>query len=303
MKTMYGSFYDDTEFPKASEGFVNRDSGWAQATKALTAYTDAATEAGVNYTAADIDVLTFGTDGRCTGVLAKCGANFTADRIILATRAGTAKLIADSASNRSKLQAHAPLVARAVVTGIVNLDPKDRLQCSKIPVTVHSVSLTRGELMPPTAPSSDKDPYPVKFCRDEAYKNTVKHEASRQEFFSQPDEPGQAQKQPNEALKKRVDFVKNGILDEPRKDVKFDEYRVCWDAVTPLQGFIITPHPHSQNLYYSTGGSFHGWKFMPAIGRYVVEMLDGTPDPTLVKSWAWGRGNEGNAHAHLLSTL
>jgi sarcosine oxidase/L-pipecolate oxidase len=145
MKTMYGSFYDDTEFPKASEGFVNRDNGWAQATKALTAYTDAATEAGVNYTAADIDVLTFGTDGGCMGVLVKCGANFTADRIILATGAGTAKLIANSASNRNKLQAHAPLVIRAVVTGIVNLDPKDGRQCSKIPVTVHSVSPTRGE--------------------------------------------------------------------------------------------------------------------------------------------------------------
>jgi sarcosine oxidase/L-pipecolate oxidase len=82
--------------------------------------------------------------------------------------------------------------------------------------------------MPPTAPFSDKDPYTVKFCRDEAYKNTVKHEASGQEFSSPPDEPGQAQKQPNEGLKKRFDFVKNGILCEPRKDVKFDEYRVCW---------------------------------------------------------------------------
>ncbi|KAI4647189.1 uncharacterized protein J4E79_010340 [Alternaria viburni] len=289
-KKMYGSFYDHTDFSEVGEVFVNRDSGWAEATKALTAYTDAAIEAGVKYTAADIDVLTFGTDGECTGVLTKGGENITADRIILATGAGTAKLIADSAPSRGELQVDGRLVAGAVVTGIVNLDPKKGQQYTEIPVTVHSVLPTR-------------DPYTVKFCRDEAYKNTVKHEASGQEFSSPPNEPGQAQRQPNEALKQRLELVKNGILGEPGKNVKFDEYRVCWDAVTPSQDFIITPHPHSQNLYLATGGSFHGWKFMPTIGRYVVEMLDGTLDPALAKRWAWDRENEGGAHAHLLPTI
>jgi len=82
--------------------------------------------------------------------------------------------------------------------------------------------------MPLTAPLSDQDPYTVKFCRDESYKNTIKHEASGQEFSSPPNEPGQAQRQPNEALKQPLELVKNGILGEPAKDVKFDEYRVCW---------------------------------------------------------------------------
>jgi len=82
--------------------------------------------------------------------------------------------------------------------------------------------------MPLTAPLSNQDSYTVKFCRDEAYMNTIKHEASGQEFSSPPNEPGQAQRQPNEALKQRLDLVKDGILGEPGKDVKFDEYRVCW---------------------------------------------------------------------------
>ena len=81
--------------------------------------------------------------------------------------------------------------------------------------------------MPLTAPLSDQDPYTVKFCRDEAYKNTVKHEALGQ-FSSPPNEPGQAQRQPSEALKQRLELVKNGLLGEPGKNVNFDEYRVCW---------------------------------------------------------------------------
>ncbi|KAH6865978.1 hypothetical protein BKA58DRAFT_471894 [Alternaria rosae] len=201
-KKMYSSFYDDTDFSGAEEVFVNRDSAWAEATNALTAYNDAAIEAGLKYTAADIDVLTFGTDGGGTRFLTKGGENITAHRIILGTGAITAKLIADSAPNRSELQVHGRLVVGAVVTGLVDLDPKNGQHYTERPVTVHSVLPIRGELIPITSRLSDKDPYTVKSCRDDAYKNTVKHKASGQGFSSPPGEAGQAQKQPDEGPQK-----------------------------------------------------------------------------------------------------
>ena len=37
----------------------------------------------------------------------------------------------------------------------------------------------------------------------------------------------------------------------------------------------------------ATGGSFHGWKFLPILGKYVLEMLESRLDPTLAKVWAW----------------
>ena len=144
-KEEYGSFFEHTDFSEAKDVFVNEDSGWAEAAKALTAYTDAAINSGVKYTAKEIDVLTFGTDGGCTGVLTKDGTNITADRVVLATGAGTAKLLADSAPSRKELQVNGRLVAGAVITGIVNLDPKNGQQYTKIPVTVHGVPPTRGK--------------------------------------------------------------------------------------------------------------------------------------------------------------
>ena len=42
-------------------------------------------------------------------------------------------------------------------------------------------------------------------------------------------------------------------------------------------------------MYIATCGSFHGFKFLPVIGKYVVEMLDGTLDEALVEKWAWDR--------------
>lgn len=82
--------------------------------------------------------------------------------------------------------------------------------------------------MPLTAPLSDQEPYTVKFCRDESYKNTIRHEASGQEFSVPPAESGELQTTVNRGLMQAHEIVKDGILGEPGKSVKIDKYRVCW---------------------------------------------------------------------------
>jgi sarcosine oxidase/L-pipecolate oxidase len=72
---------------------------------------------------------------------------------------------------------------------------------------------------------------------------------------------------------------------------------VIRDSVTPNQDFIISPHAACKDLYIAAGGSFHGWKFLPIIGKYVVQMLDGTLDPVLSDKWAWNRSDAGGACA------
>jgi sarcosine oxidase/L-pipecolate oxidase len=61
------------------------------------------------------------------------------------------------------------------------------------------------------------------------------------------------------------------------------------DATTPTHDFLICPHPQCARLYIATGGSFHGWKFLPIIGKYIVRMLNGTLDGPFAKRWAWDR--------------
>jgi glycine/D-amino acid oxidase-like deaminating enzyme len=72
------------------------------------------------------------------------------------------------------------------------------------------------------------------------------------------------------------------------------------DSITPNQDFIISSHPHCKNLYIATAGSFHGWKFLPVIGDYVVQLLDGKLHEDLVKRWAWDREQAGSAHGKML---
>jgi len=53
------------------------------------------------------------------------------------------------------------------------------------------------------------------------------------------------------------------------------ETRVCQYEATPDTQFVIDRHPDFDNVWLVGGGSGHGFKHGPAIGRYVVERLDG----------------------------
>jgi glycine/D-amino acid oxidase-like deaminating enzyme len=61
------------------------------------------------------------------------------------------------------------------------------------------------------------------------------------------------------------------------------------DAFTTSGDFIISPHSASPGLYVATCGNFHGWKFFPVIGKYIVQMLEGTLESELIEKWAWDK--------------
>lgn len=42
-------------------------------------------------------------------------------------------------------------------------------------------------------------------------------------------------------------------------------------------------------MYIATCGSFHGFKFFPVLGKYVIQMMENTMAPELVDKWAWDR--------------
>jgi glycine/D-amino acid oxidase-like deaminating enzyme len=61
------------------------------------------------------------------------------------------------------------------------------------------------------------------------------------------------------------------------------------DAFTTSADFIVSRHSGAKGLYVATGGNFHGFKFFPVIGKYVVQMLEGSLEANLAQKWAWDR--------------
>lgn len=143
-KGRYDGFFANADFDGVDEVFVNRKSGWAEASKALEALIDAAVAAGVKYIMGHASALTFDVMGDCTGLRLSDGRILIADKIILSTGAGTAKLLADSAPKRSELHAGNRLVAAAVITGITKVDAQEGKQYTGLPVGVHTMEGTLG---------------------------------------------------------------------------------------------------------------------------------------------------------------
>lgn len=55
----------------------------------------------------------------------------------------------------------------------------------------------------------------------------------------------------------------------------------------PKGDFIITHHPSYAGLFLATGGSGHGFKFLPVLGEKIVDAIQGRLDPELQELWAW----------------
>ena len=58
-------------------------------------------------------------------------------------------------------------------------------------------------------------------------------------------------------------------------DAPIVETRVCQYETTPDSQFIIDRHPDFDNVWLVGGGSGHGFKHGPVIGRYVVDRIKG----------------------------
>ena len=68
------------------------------------------------------------------------------------------------------------------------------------------------------------------------------------------------------------------------------------DTDTQDLHFLIDKHPKHNGLYLATGGSAHGFKFLPIIGKYVADMLELKLDPSLAETWAWRPGRQRKQH-------
>jgi glycine/D-amino acid oxidase-like deaminating enzyme len=83
--------------------------------------------------------------------------------------------------------------------------------------------------------------------------------------------------------------AKEVIFGSKHDDLGFDKFRLCWDAMSPSDNWFVTRHPASKNLFVATIGSWHSFKFLPTVGKYVVKMLEGELDEEQKKRWDWDR--------------
>jgi len=60
---------------------------------------------------------------------------------------------------------------------------------------------------------------------------------------------------------------------------------------------LIDEHPKHGNLFFATGGNGHAYKFLPVLGRLVVQRIKGTLSPATASKFAFGRNFKANSDA------
>ncbi|KAJ8127798.1 hypothetical protein O1611_g5837 [Lasiodiplodia mahajangana] len=183
------------------------------------------------------------------------------------------------------------MVAAAATSCIVQCDPDYLHLYRDAPVHFLGMSHTHGESIPPTIEGK------LKFNFEVSFTNKEYHEASGQTISVPPVRSSQSTwgHDVPEELKGKVMKVVEHVYGKDAPGLAVESYRMCWDAVTPNQDWVISPHPACKGLYIAGGGSFHAWKFLPIIGKYVTQMLKGQLIAEQAQRWAWDRNDEGAA--------
>ncbi|KAH9820933.1 putative sarcosine oxidase [Teratosphaeria destructans] len=264
--------------------FWNSSAGWANARLALQRMAEAAKAMGVGYIVGDSGFVTnilYDESGHAIGAESADGTFHKADLVLVAAGAAAASI----------LNFEGQLVAKGHTVGHIQFTPSEIEKYKSLPIVDH---FEGGIIFPPQ--------------EDGIIKIGAVHFVTNYDPASHP----------NISLPRyRCDHKADGIpkpieshlrswlrqLAPELADRPWFETRVCWDADTPDFHFLISPHPKHGGLHMAVGGSAHGFKFMPVIGNYVVDSLEGRLDADTARKWRWRPNAPATPNPHPASLL
>ncbi|KAF7540071.1 hypothetical protein G7054_g1703 [Neopestalotiopsis clavispora] len=266
---LHGGIFDEADYTGVKNVLINNTSGWADARDALRKVIETCVEKGVKYVVAEVASLEIDDNGGiCRGVRTANGDVLTATHTILCSGSFTPKLLEMSAekSGIDKLRAGERIISAGVTTGLTKLNHDDMQSFSGMPVCIQENPPERGASNGMLPPNRDSQ---IKWWGQYIFKNT--QEVVKDQLISAPPD--------------KPDYAEWDVPDSLKDDIRLP----AKEALTPSEDFIISKHSAVGQLYVATCGSFHGWKFFPILGRYVLQMLDEELAPEWKSRWAWDR--------------
>ncbi|KAE8379325.1 FAD dependent oxidoreductase [Aspergillus bertholletiae] len=290
VKSRWGGLLQRTDCSPFGSYYFNPSAGWVDTGKALAIMADEAVKMGVKYEIGEARRIIRGEDG-AHAIETDTGAVFKADKILLATGAWTGQLMS-SIEDELQLPDEERVEHQASAAGVCvahfQLRGAEKEAYAQLPVFVYG---EQGEVLPPT------DSGVLKFTFATSFKNITRTASGHEISVPVPDQ----EKAPLGLQKDSINFIKPRlpqVLDDDRKP---DYYRLCWDSISPDQQPLITQHPNPSvsNLYFAIGGSFHCYKFLPIIGKYVANVINGVSNGLQKdQAWAWKSAHKSNRGVH-----
>jgi sarcosine oxidase/L-pipecolate oxidase len=90
---------------------------------------------------------------------------------------------------------------------------------------------------------------------------------------------------------KSVDVIRKFLdtyLPELRENgINITNTRLCWYTDSFDNHFVIDTVPSKPGVLVATGGSGHAFKFLPVIGRFVADRVEGREESEIMRLWRW----------------
>ncbi|KAB5543068.1 putative fructosyl amino acid protein [Coniochaeta sp. 2T2.1] len=283
-------------------GYINRYAGWADAEKAMAWLYQRVVDTGrVDFVSGTVTSLTH-TGDAATGAKLQDGRILTADLVILATGAWTASLLdmsgqatatgqvvayMDITDEEQASLAEMPVLLN-LTTGLFIIPPSNNvLKVARHaygylnpvePAAVGTTPLSYSSTPSPTATSSTSNPSSssTPSSRKISYPRTTQTAPSTTSI-------------PPEGIASLRSAIVQMLPSHPALHSRpFSKTRLCWYTDTPTGDFIVSYHPFYKGLFVATGGSGHGFKFLPVLGGKICDAVMGRlDDGELAGKWAW----------------
>jgi sarcosine oxidase/L-pipecolate oxidase len=285
-----------------SWGYINRNSGWANAAASMAWFLDRVKQTRrVNFVAGTVVSLEH-NETTVTGAKLNDGRVLSADLVVVAAGAWTGGLVdlagqtvataqvlgyLDLTEDEQAKLAHMPVILN-LSTGLFIIPPTDRV----LKVARHAYGYINPTTLPspplPLTPSTTTTPSSSPAPRSRAVslpRTTLNHPHLTI--------PASAKSDLRRALRQMIPLP--SLHNRP-----FSKTRLCWYSDTRTGDFLIDYHPHWQNLFVATGDSGHAFKFLPVIGDKIAACIARDRPGEFEGKWEWkvttmddGNGGDG----------
>ncbi|KAF7187822.1 L-pipecolate oxidase [Pseudocercospora fuligena] len=282
----------------STEGFqssyFNPEAGWCDAAAATHSFMKAAERKGVRRITGTVTELIYdSSSNRISGAKTSDGRILHAEKVLLSAGPWTSQILSsteDSLNFTEDQSIESQIQATGLIAAYYNCSPSEisslttygnttQRTDNSCPVVVYG---GLGEIVPP-----GKSNNLMKYANSKSgIINSIPTKSGARKISIPAD-----QYTVPEILKKETeDMIAKRVAPQITKGKRPDYWRICWDAQSPTEDFLICAHPDKRlgGLYLATGGSFHSYKFLPIIGKYILNTLNSISNgEEKDKAWGW----------------
>ncbi|KAJ7668552.1 FAD dependent oxidoreductase [Mycena polygramma] len=263
-----GSFWNRT-------GYLNRDSGWANAAQGVSLLMEKVTALGGKIVGGKnaIELIQQDQSLKTTGVRCSDGQVMEAELVVLATGSWTGSAFPDL-PKQNIFRATGQCIA------VVQLTQEEADAYRECPVVLDFRS--GYYVFPPNEQNLVKMAVHGVGYTHSAGENNI---STPRTITTDPKTGLLIPKANVKELRNGLRMVYPALAEKP-----FVATRMCWYNDSLDGDWVIGYHPQSENsLMYATAGSGHAYKFLPVIGRLVADAIEGKLSPEVVAKFALDR--------------